>query len=601
MDIELLNDRDVDFLLYEFLDTDALLERPVYCEHSREIFNAVLDTAKSIAKDKFANHSHKGDANEPQFDGQQLTLIPETKAAWDAWAEAGFLAAHYSLDEGGMQLPETVMRIAMAYPTAANASTAAYGFLTIGAANLIRAFAASELQARFLPAMKMGRFSGTMALTEPNQGSSLADISTRAIEQADGSYKLHGQKMYISGGDHELTDNIVHMVLAKIDGAPAGVKGISLFICPKFLVNEDGSVGERNDVQLAGLLHKMGNRNTTSTVLNFGEQDGATAYLVGKPHHGLLYMFQMMNEARIGVGAGAAIIAYQGYNYSLNYARERPQGRPVSNKDPQSKQVPIIQHADVRRMLLAQKSYAEGALALCMYGSSLFEDSRSAASSDEKESAHELLELLIPVIKSWPSKYGPEANSLAIQVLGGSGYIREYPVEQYYRDNRLNSIHEGAEGIHGLDLLGRKVLQKNGMGFTLLMEKMDQTIAEAKPVLALADLASNLHVGSSTLSQVTQSLLGLLGEDLELALANATIYLDLMGRVVVSWIWLRQALVASAGLEKAMDSEQESAFYHGKIQAARYFIEWELPQINMQAKILMDHSDVCYAMRDEWF
>lgn len=601
MNIELLNDRDVNFLLYEFLDSEALLQRPAYREHSREIFNAVLDTAKSIAEDKFANHNQKGDANEPQFDGKTVTLIPETKAAWDAWAEAGFLAAHYPVDEEGMQLPETLLRIAMAYPTAANTSTSSYGFLTIGAANLIRAFATPEHQAKFLPGMKTGRFSGTMALTEPNQGSALADISTRAVEQADGSYKLRGQKMYISGGDHELTENIVHMVLAKIDGAPAGVKGISLFICPKYLVNDDGSLGERNDVQLAGLLHKMGNRNTTSTVLNFGEQGGATAYLVGKPHHGLLCMFQMMNEARIGVGSGAAIIAYQGYNYSLNYARERPQGRPVSNKDPESKQVPIIQHADVRRMLLTQKAYAEGAMALCMYGSSLFEDSRSAGTPDEQEAAHELLELLIPVIKSWPSKYGPEANSLAIQVLGGSGYIREYPVEQYYRDNRLNPIHEGTEGIHGIDLLGRKVLQKNGLGFALLLEKLDETVAQAQSISSLAGLANGLKRGRDTLSKVTQSLLSQLGEDIDLALANATIYLDLLGRVVVSWIWLRQALASAAGLDNSDCSEQDIHFYRGKIQAARYYIEWELPQTEQQAKILIDGSDICYAMQDEWF
>ena len=601
MNTELLNERDIAFLLHEFLDTEAVLQRPLYREHSREIFDAVLNTAKSIAEDKFANHNQKGDANEPQFDGKTVTLISETKAAWDAWAEAGFLAAHYPFDEDGMQLPDTVLSVAMAYPSAANISTSSYGFLTIGAANLIRSFATPEDQARFLPSMKTGRFSGTMALTEPNQGSALADIRTRAVEQADGSYKLSGQKMYISGGDHELTDNIIHMVLAKIDGAPAGVKGISLFICPKFLVNDDGSIGKRNDVQLAGLLHKMGNRNTTSTVLNFGEQNGATAYLVGKPHHGLLCMFQMMNEARIGVGMGAAVLAYQGYNYSLGYARERPQGRLVSNKDPASEQVNIIQHPDVRRMLLAQKAYAEGAMALCLYGSQLFEDSKSLASQSEKEAANELLELLIPVIKSWPSKYGPEANSLAIQVLGGSGYTREYPVEQYYRDNRLNAIHEGTEGIHGVDLLGRKILQQNGMGFGLLIKEIDKTIAQAESLPQLVDLSVAMQDSTDTLKAVTQSLLERLASDVELALANATLYLDVMGRVVVSWVWLRQACIAVNALAKADVSEQDTYFYSGKVQAAQYYIEWELPQINAQAKILTDANSTCYAMRDEWF
>ena len=601
MNNALLNERDLEFLLYEFLDTEDLLQRPQYSEHSREIFDAVLKTAKTIAVDKFANHNQLGDANEPTFDGEKVTLIPETKVAWDAWAEAGFLAAHCGFEEGGMQLPETVLRVAMAYPSAANVGTAAYGFLSVGAANLIRSFGTEALKERFLPAMKAGRSSGTMALTEPNQGSALSDITTRAVPQDDGTYKITGQKIYISGGDQNLTENIVHMVLAKIEGAPAGVKGISLFICPKYLVNEDGTSGASNDVNLAGLLHKMGNRNTTSTALSFGENGGATAYLVGAPHKGLFYMFQMMNEARIGVGTGAAVLAYQGYNYSLDYARQRPQGRLPSNKDPESKQVDIIQHADVRRMLLAQKSYAEGGLALCLYGSSLFEDSHTATTDQQREEAFELLELLTPIIKSWPSKYGLEANDLAIQVLGGSGYIREYPVEQYYRDNRLNPIHEGTEAIHGIDLLGRKVMLKDGLGYTLFNTKVTEAIAAAAKLSSLSNLADGMQQGLDCLNRVTETLLPELGKDVDLALANATVYLDMFGRVVVSWVWLRQALVASLALERSGLSAEDINFYRGKIQAARYYIQWELIQIEPQAKILMEVNPVCYEMQDQWF
>ncbi len=601
MNTPLLNDRDLEFMLYELLDSEQLLQRERYKDHSREVFNATLQTAKTIAEKYFANHNAKGDANEPTFDGEKVHLIAETKQAWDAYAEAGFLAAHYDFDEGGMQMPEVVLRIANAYISAANIASAGYGFLSLGAANLLRSFGSEAQKRRFIPPMQEGRFAGTMALTEPGQGSALADIKTYAEPQDDGSYRLFGQKMYISGGDQSITENIVHMVLAKIKGAPAGVKGISLFICPKVLVNEDGSLGERNDVALAGLLHKMGYRNTTSTVLNFGENGGAEAYLVGEPHRGLQYMFQMMNEARIGVGLGAAILGYQGYNYSLNYARERPQGRLPSCNDPHAPQINIIEHADVRRMLLAQKAYAEGALALCLYASSLFEDSQTAATEEQRDHAFEILDLLTPVVKSWPSKYGLKANELAIQVLGGAGYIREYPVEQYYRDNRLNPIHEGAEAIHGLDILGRKVPLKNMKGYRLFKQAVALSIETARAIELTTEFVKPLERALDTLDGVTHSLLLSISKDVDLGLANATIYLDLFGRVAVSWIWLQQAVVAARGLGKSGLHSDDDNFYRGKLQAARYFYQWELPQIQHQATLLKEDNAVCFDMKNAWF
>ncbi len=479
MQSTLLNDRDIQFLLYEFLDTEALSQRPRYSEHSREIFDATLDTARNIAERYFANHYSKGDANEPQFDGERVTQIPETAEAWQAFADAGFLAAHYDSDQGGLQLPEIILRASMAYISAANIASAAYPFLTIGAANLIHSFASDAHRQHYLPHMQNGRFAGTMALTEPDQGSALADIRTTAKLDENGQYRLFGQKMFISGGDQAITENIIHMVLARIEGAPAGTRGISLFICPKYLVNDDGSLGERNDVALAGLLHKMGYRNTTSTVLNFGEKDGAKAFLVGEAGHGLKYMFQMMNEARIGVALGAACLGYQGYNDSLNYARERKQGRHPSDKDPTSPQLALVEHADVRRMLLAQKAFAEGGMALCFYASSLVEEIRTGETEQARNDAGTLLDFITPIVKSWPSKYCLQANELAIQVLGGSGYIREYPVEQYYRDNRLNPIHEGAEGIHGIDLLGRKLPYANGAAYKLFRQQVLQCATDA--------------------------------------------------------------------------------------------------------------------------
>ncbi|WP_406828524.1 acyl-CoA dehydrogenase [Microbulbifer sp. ARAS458-1] len=602
MSAQYLNDRDIEFLLYEFLDTEALLERPRYQEHSREVFNATLETAKAIAEKYFANHYAKGDAQEPTFDGENVTLIPETADAWHAFADAGFLSAHYDFEDGGMQLPEVLLRIAMAYINAANVGTAAYPFLTLGAANLVHSFATEELRKRYLPPMMDGRYAGTMALTEPDQGSALGDIRTTATPAGDGSYRIHGQKMFISGGDQPFTENIVHMVLARIKGAPAGVKGISLFLVPKVIPSEGEQPAVRNDVKLAGLLHKMGYRNTTSTVLSFGEEEGAVGYLVGEPHKGLSYMFQMMNEARIGVGTGAAVIGYRGYRHALQYARERPQGRLPSNRDPQSKQLPIIEHADVRRMLLAQKSYVEGGFALCLYGSTLFEDAHSATSDTERQKAAELLELLTPIVKSWPSKYCLKANDLAIQVLGGSGYIREYPLEQLYRDNRLNPIHEGTEGIQALDLLGRKVPANQMAGYKSLTEEIHNTLQECAGNSTLEPLAWALGDALNQMHGVTEVLLGYIAEDADRGLANATLYLDVVGRVVVSWIWLRQALIAAVKLsQEAALVQEDRDFYRGKLQAARYYIEWELPEIQPQIELLQCGNSVAFEMQRDWF
>ena len=598
----LLNDRDLEFLLYEFLNAEQLLERPRYQEHSREIFSATLNTAKAIAEKYFANHYTTGDACEPTFDGEQVEQIPETQQAWNAFAEAGFLAAGYDFDEGGMQLPEIILRAAMAYINTANVSSAAYPFLTLGAARLVHAFADDNLKARYLPPMMDGRYAGTMALTEPDQGSALADIRTSAEPADDGSYRIRGQKMFISGGDQSLTENIVHMVLARIKGAPAGVKGISLFLVPKMLPAEDGTAARRNDVKLAGLLHKMGYRNTTSTVLSFGEDGGAVGYLVGEPHRGLSYMFQMMNEARIGVGSGAAVLGYRGYLHALHYAKARPQGRHPSNRDPQSKQVAIIEHADVRRMLLMQKSYVEGGLALCMYASALQEDTQTGASEPDRQRAADLLDLLTPVVKSWPSKYCLKANDLAIQVLGGSGYIREYPLEQLYRDNRLNPIHEGTEGIQALDLLGRKVPAKGLTSYMLLAEEIGHTIAACSDDAGLQPLANRLGDSLGRLTSTTEILLGQMAADADRGLANAALYLDAFGRVVVSWIWLRQALIASRKLR--MDSplsEEDENFYRGKLQAARFYIEWELPEIAPQLALLDAGNPVPFDMQQDWF
>jgi butyryl-CoA dehydrogenase len=596
---ELLSERDLRFMLYECLDTEALVARPRYREHSREVFDAVLDSARAIAGEFFANHLREGDANEPTFDGETVQLIPQTKAAWDAFANAGLLSAHWNNDEGGLQLPEVVLRAAMAWFKAANAGSSAYPFLTIGAANLLRTFGSDDLKSLYLAPMGDGRFAGTMALTEPAQGSALGDIKTTAVRHNDGSYRIFGQKMFISGGDQSLTTNIVHMVLARVRGAPSGVRGISLFLVPKVLVNADGSPGARNDVALAGLLHKLGWRNTTSTVLSFGERDGAVGYLLGTEGRGLAQMFQMMNEARIGIGLYAACIAYRGYRIALDYARGRAQGRLPSSRDPFAPQVKLVAHADVRRMLLAQKAYAEGSLAMCLYASALFEDQNTHPDPAQRDRAALLLDLLTPVVKSWPSKYGCISNDLAIQVLGGAGYTRDHLVELLYRDQRLNPIHEGAEAIHGLDLLGRKVVTQDGEALALFAAAVNETADEARYLADLVLMAEALSHALWRLGTVTGVLAALQARDPDRALANATLYLDAFGRVVAAWIWLKQAVAASKGLAAA--PEDDVRFYRGKLQAARYYFRWELPATAAQFDLLADADAIPFDMRDEWF
>jgi butyryl-CoA dehydrogenase len=596
----LLSSRNLAFELYEVLDAEALTQRERFADHNRETFDAALGTARSIAEKFFAPHNRKGDEQEPEYVDGAATLIPEVKPAVDAFLEAGFLNATRSFEQGGMQLPTLLSQACFAHFQAANVGSSAYPFLTMGAANLIESFGSDEQKQRFLQPMIDGRFFGTMALTEPHAGSSLSDIRTRAEPAADGTYRIKGNKIFISGGDHPLSENIVHMVLAKLPDAPPGVKGISLFIVPKFLVNDDGSLGKRNDVILAGLFHKMGYRGTTSTALNFGDNGDCVGYLVGKPHAGLSYMFQMMNEARIGVGMGAVMLGYAGYLYSLEYARERPQGRLPDGKDPTSPQVSIIQHADVRRMLLTQKAYVEGAFDLGLYSARLFDDTQTLATEEVRQQAHELLDLLTPIVKSWPSEFCLKANELAIQILGGHGYTREYPVEQYYRDNRLNPIHEGTHGIQSLDLLGRKLAQNKGAGLKQLTRMIQGCCERAAEYESLNALRQPLEHLLARLSNVTLALLGdLMQGKVNQALANSALYLKVFGHTVIGWRWLEQAIRAEQGLARGNAADID--FYQGKLQAARYFLTWEVPSCHHELALLEARDDTCLAMQDNWF
>jgi alkylation response protein AidB-like acyl-CoA dehydrogenase len=594
---EIMSRRDLEFLLYEWLDAEALTTRERFADHSRETFDGVLELSERLATDLFAPHNRAADLTEPTWDGQDVHLLPEVKKAVEAYASADLLRLGFDAEHGGLQLPTVVSIAAGAWFAAANIGTTGYVSLTAGNANLLVQHASADLVDRFVPALLAGRFLGTMALSEPQSGSNLADITTRAIPQPDGTYRVFGQKMRISAGDHDLTDNIVHLVLAKIPGGPSGTRGISLLLVPKTLVAEDGSLGERNDVVLTGINHKMGWRGTVNTAPSFGSgaftpggEPGAVGYLVGEPHRGLSYMFTMMNEARIGVGLAGTALGYTGYLKSLAYARSRPQGRPVTST-PDEPQVALVEHADVRRMLLAQKAYVEGALALVLYAAKVYDDLLTASSEEARREASQVLEVLTPIVKDWPSQWCLEANSLAIQVLGGAGYTRDFDVEQHYRDNRLNQIHEGTHGIQGLDLLGRKVLADNGARLQVLGARMAVTIQRATALGGdAADFAGRLQESVDQMTSTVGALAGLGAVDR--MMANSTLFLEAAGHVVVAWIWLEQLLACT---------DRVGDFYDGKRQAAAYFFRWELPRTRAQFDLLAAGDDTVLRMRDEWF
>ena len=584
---------ELDFLLYDLLGTESLLDRPRYADHDRDTIGAMLDAALKLAEDKFQPHAAAVDAEEPRFDGTRVHMRPEVQEALDAYRDAGYPMAGFPEELGGMQLPLSATSALKMIFSAANVSTAAYNFLTSAAAGMLAAHGSQDLKDRYLSKMISAEIFGTMCLSEPQAGSSLADITTRAVPQPDGTYRLTGRKMWISGGEHDLAPNIIHFVLAKIPGGPAGVKGISLFCVPKILPD-----GARNEVQLMGLNHKMGYRGTTNCALSFGEKDGAVGWLVGPEHQGLSCMFHMMNEARIGVGAGAAALGYTGYLHALDYAKDRPQGRPLEGRDPTTPMIPLIKHPDVKRQLLRAKAYAEGGLALCMTAARLVDDIRSG-DADQAARATDLLDILTPIVKSWPSDFCLEANDIAIQIHGGYGYTRDYPVERMYRDNRLNPIHEGTKGIQGLDLLGRKVSHKGGAGLKALIAEMGATAAEATRDPELAGLAEELTAARDRAAAVTRTLLSRAPEvGPDVFLANASVYLDMLGHVTVAWIWLRQAVAARRALAAGTVRD---AHLRGKVAAAKFFFAQDLPMIFPQADLLERMDRTALETDEDWF
>ena len=608
MSVPLIPRRELNFQLHDWLGVGALLQAPRFAAHSAETFDAVMDGCDRLAAEVFAPCYQAADREEPHFDGEHVTVHPQVVEAVRAFAGSGLVSATEDESAGGMQLPVVVEKAALVNLYAANIGACAYPLLTMGNARLLLAHGTpAQVEAFAMPQLR-GEWTGTMCLSEPQAGSSLSDITTRAEFEGESpfgpQYRISGRKMWISGGEHEILGNIVHLVLAKVPDAdgrlPAGTKGISLFIVPRSLVDAGGNVGERNDVSLAGLNHKLGYRATVNCALNFGEgrfkpegRSGAIGYLVGKPGEGLAGMFHMMNDARIGVGLGAVALGYAGYLHALDYARNRPQGRlpGPAGKDPSQPQQALVAHADVRRMLLAQKSYAEGGLGLVLYCAKLVDEARVAREAGDGAAAAScelLLDILTPIAKSWPSQWCLAGNDLAIQVHGGYGYTRDYKVEQLWRDNRLNPIHEGTHGIQGIDLLGRKVAMQSGAAFAAHGALIEATVARARATQGA--WAEALERRLSRLREVTAALLQV--ADPVARLANASAYLEAFGHVTVAWIWLDQVLALA---------DRDDDFASGKRQAARYFMQWELPRVDAWLDRLADNDDTALAMRDDWF
>ncbi|HKK76266.1 MAG TPA: acyl-CoA dehydrogenase [Saprospiraceae bacterium] len=583
--------RNLRFLIHEVLNGASVNQFEYYQDYDTEAFDMALDAAKSIGDQYLFPYYTAQDKDKAYYKDGVVYVHECMRPAIKAIAEGGWIAAHDTYEWQGQQMPFTLLNAGLGIFYAANANIACHPFLTTGAANLIRTFGNEALNQTYIPNMYNGDWQGTMALTEPQAGSSLSDITTSATPvEGEDYYHIKGQKIYISGGDHNAVDNVVHLTLARIKGAPAGTKGISLFVVPKHRPTE-GSELEPNDVTTAGIYGKMGQKGYVAAHIMLGEGEDCRGYLVGEPHKGLKYMFQMMNEARIGTGLVSAGTASAAYYASLKYAHERPQGRHPSNKDVNQPQVLIIEHADVRRMLLFQKAVVEGSFALLMQ-CSYYADVHLGSEGEEADNAHLLLELLTPIAKSYPAEMGIDSVSTGMQVLGGAGYTDDFPLEQHYRDIRVNAIYEGTTTIHGLDLLGRKVMLNKGKALILLMQEIKKTINEAEERENTQAFAKKLGQSTAQLHETTLKLVDLAMKDKpEVFLADATLYLEYFGLHVMAWLWLKQAIVADKALED-LDSGQEYEFYMGKMQTTKYYYEYELIKAISLRKRLMSEERV---------
>ncbi|MGD9031116.1 MAG: acyl-CoA dehydrogenase [Desulfobacteraceae bacterium] len=594
-----VSERNLKFLLYEVFDATSLTQYPYYQEHNRDIFDMVVETALKIGKEILRPNLQEMDKNPPQYVDGQVKVHPSVKTFLRECGEGGWIGSNAPIEMGGQQLPLMIAFACRFIFSAANYSAMVYPLLTDGAAHLIEVFGTDELKETYIPKMFSGEWQGTMALTEPQAGSSVGDITTLAEPTEEGYYMIRGQKIFISASDHNAVENVVHLMLARIKGAPPGVKGISLFVVPKFRPSGNGEL-VFNDVNIAGLYHKLGYRGSPITQMSMGENNDCRGWLVGAPNKGLACMFQMMNEQRIDVGLGAAGIASSAYYTAIDYCKERPQGRRLSDKDPTRPQVPIIEHPDVKRMLLFQRAIVEGALSL-LFQCAMYADLEIVRTGEEKEKYSLLLDLLTPVAKSYPAEMCIHSVSQALQCLGGYGYCDEFPVEQHYRDVRIHPIHEGTTGIQGQDLLGRKVRVKDGKAFALFLQQVQDTITTAKGFPELKHYADALENAIGSLEQVTAHLLDMaIIQSPEVFLADATLYLEFFGIISIAWQWLLQGITIQKGL-KSNPSESEADFIHGKIYTMRFFFAYELPKIRALAETLLGGEGMTVEMKANHF
>jgi butyryl-CoA dehydrogenase len=588
----LLSDRDVEFLLYEHLDAQALCRLPAFADHGKDTFDMYLATARRLAREVLYPAYKPMDESPARLEKGAIVTHPRMKALWSELVNLGAIAATRPATVGGQGLPLVVATLANGYLAAANASASGYVGLTTGAAHLLEAFGDDFLKREMMARMYAGEWSGTMALTEPHAGSSLADVATRATPRADGTYLIKGSKIFISGADQDFTPNVVNMTLARIEGAAPGIKGVSLFAVPK--KRFEGAALVPNDVTVAGLIHKIGWRGLPSVALAFGDANDCRGWLVGAPNCGISYMFQMMNEARVMIGLNGVATASVAYHEALAYAKTRPQGRPLTSKDPTTRQVPIIGHADVRRMLLRQKAIVEGGLALVTYTAMQADLAAYATDKAMRLRASRLLAILTPIAKTFPAEWGFESNALAVQVHGGYGYSSEQLPEAWLRDQKLNSIHEGTTGIQALDLLGRKVVAEGGAALRVLVELIETTTARAENAGAPREWCVRLREAASTVAETTAFLGSLsMSGDVEGMLRHATDYLSMLAIVVVAWLWLEQAAIAK--------ERGPSAFYEGKLCAAQYWIACELPRAIQLAALCRANDDAYARMKEAWF
>ncbi len=592
--------RTIKFLLHEVLKLEELTQYPYYEDHSRETLDMAADTAYQLAHEVFWPSYQEFDQEGAQFDGHKVAVPKAMHEIWKQCAEGGWIGPNVSYDDGGQQFPITIHALACFLFNCGNTAAAMYLGLTYGAAHLIKTFGSKELQDLYMAKLFAGQYAGTMVLTEPDTGTSVGDMTTTASKSPDGDYYLlRGNKRFISGGDHDLTENIIHAVLARTEGAPPGIKGLSLFIVPKYRVNGDGSIGEWNDVTTTGIEHKMGLKGSATASLTFGDKGDCRAWLVGELNHGLRYMFELMNMARVFTGMQAVGVASAAYHCALEYSRTRLQGRDITSRDPLEPQIPIIQHPDVRLMLLKQRAVVEGCLGLFLYCARVHDQEHAVTDPEEQQRLHMLLEMLTPCCKAYGSDAAFESIRLAIQCHGGSGYSEEYPVAQMLRDCKVFSIYEGANGIQALDLLGRKVPMKGGMALQALNAEVSKTIAEAKELAPLKDLADKIESLQNEVVQATMHLgmLGLSGK-VNQYLCNATAYLEMFSHLAISWQLLMQAVVA----QKVLDAgSTEENFYRGKIETARCYAGYNVPHGIATAQMLTADERTALDFKPEWF